>query len=47
MFTKDKKIAEGYRVRPFEVRKKVIDWDAVGGTIVLILMILGVLSLIF
>jgi hypothetical protein len=47
MFTKQKKVGEGYQVRPFEVRKKVIDWDAVTGTVILVLMILGVLSMIF
>ena len=47
MFTKDKTVGRGAHIRPFEVRKKVIDWDAVTGTVILVLMILGVLSMIF
>ena len=33
MFTKDKTVGRGAHIRPFEVKKKVIDWDAVGGAI--------------
>jgi hypothetical protein len=47
MFTKQKKTGRGYHIRPFETHKTVIDWDAVTGTIILGLMILGVLSMIF
>lgn len=47
MFTKDKTVGRGAHIRPFEVKKKVIDWDAVTGTVILGLMILGVLSMIF
>ncbi len=47
MFTKQKKTGQGYHIRPFETHKKVIDWDAVTGTVILGLMILGVLSMIF
>ena len=47
MFTKQKKTGQGYHIRPFETHRKVIDWDAVSGAVILGLMILGVLSMIF
>jgi hypothetical protein len=47
MFTKHKKTGYGYHIRPFETHKKVVDWDAVGGALILGLMILGVLGMIF
>lgn len=47
MFTKDKTVGRGAHIRPFEVKKKVIDWDAVGGAVILVLMIVGVLGMIF
>jgi hypothetical protein len=47
MFTKDKTVGRGAHIRPFEVKKKVIDWDAVGGAIILGLMVIGVLGMIF
>ncbi|MCB1680976.1 MAG: hypothetical protein KDI65_03490 [Alphaproteobacteria bacterium] len=33
MFTKDKKVGEGYHVRKFHAHKKVIDWEAIGGAL--------------
>lgn len=38
MFTKDKTTGKGVQIRPFEVKKKVIDWDAVCGFAFLIFM---------
>lgn len=47
MFTKYKKTGRGYHIRPFETHKKVIDWDAVGGTAFLIflgLLLIGAIA---
>lgn len=38
MFTKNKKVGEGYHVRKFDAHKKVIDWDAVCGLAFVIFM---------
>ena len=40
MFTKDKEVARG----SYRVTKKVIDWDAVGGCVVLSIIVLLVLA---
>lgn len=44
MFTKDKTTGKGVHIRPFEVKKKVIDWDAVLGAVALGFLILGLLG---
>ena len=44
MFTKNKKVGEGYHVRKFDAHKKVIDWESVGGFAFLIFMGLLLIS---
>lgn len=44
MFTKDKTTGRGVHIRPFEVKKKVIDWDAVIGAVIIVLLVLGIVG---
>ena len=44
MFTKRKKTGHGYHVRPFETHKKVIDWDAVIGAVIIVLLVIGLIG---
>lgn len=46
MFTKNKKVGEGYHVRKFDAHKKVVDWEAVGGAAVLIVLALIIIGAI-
>ena len=46
MFTKRKKTGHGYHVRPFETHRKVIDWDAVGGAVILGFVVLALIGFI-
>ena len=47
MFTKDKTTGRGLHIRPFEVKKKVIDWDAIACAGIIIFFVLVLFGHIF